>query len=208
LGTIGQLGTLSFHDTKNFTCGEGGALIVNDPSLVDRAEIIREKGTDRSRFFRGEVDKYTWVELGSSYLPSDILAAVLLAQLEDRTRIQDRRQAVWTFYARELADWASKREVRLPTVPVDTRQAFHMFFLVMPDLASRTALIDHLAESGVQAVFHYLPLHLSPAGRRFGGEVGDCPVSEWVSERIVRLPFFTDMTAHELEATVAAVRSF
>jgi dTDP-4-amino-4,6-dideoxygalactose transaminase len=208
LGTFGRLATLSFHDTKNFTCGEGGALLVNDQSLVERAEIIREKGTDRSKFFRGQVDKYTWVDFGSSYLPSDILAAVLLAQLEDRARIQARREAIWNFYARELAEWAARRGARLPVVPADCHQAFHMFFLVMSDQESRDALLAHLRERGVLAVFHYLPLHLSPAGRRFGGESAECPVSEWVSECIVRLPFFTDMTDDELEATVTAVRSF
>jgi dTDP-4-amino-4,6-dideoxygalactose transaminase len=208
LGTIGQLGALSFHDTKNFTCGEGGALIVNDPAFAERAEILREKGTDRSRFFRGEVDKYTWVDVGSSYLPSDILAAVLLAQLEDRARIQAQREALWTSYVHELADWASERGVRLPVVPAHCHQAFHMFFLVMPDHSSREGLIGHLRERGVLAVFHYLPLHRSPAGRRFGVGVADCPTSDWISERIVRLPFFTDMTDHELEATIAAVRSF
>jgi dTDP-4-amino-4,6-dideoxygalactose transaminase len=208
LGTIGRLGALSFHDTKNFTCGEGGALLINDRSLVDRAEIVREKGTNRSQFFRGEVDKYTWVDLGSSYLPSDILAAVLLAQLEERERIQASRERIWKFYAHGLSDWAVELGVSLPVVPSHCCQAFHMFFLVMPDLESRYSLLAHLRERGILAVFHYLPLHLSTMGRRFGGKLGDCPVSEWVSDRIVRLPFFTDITTDELETVVAAVRSF
>jgi len=172
LGTLGQLATLSFHDTKSFTCGEGGALIVNAPELVDRAEILREKGTDRSRFFRGEVDKYTWVGIGSSFLLSDILAAVLLAQLEERDRVQTRRAEIWHAYNMALADWARNNDVRLPVVPEHSEQAFHMFYLLMPDLEERTAFIQHLGKAGVEAVFHYLPLHLSRVGRAMGGREG------------------------------------
>jgi dTDP-4-amino-4,6-dideoxygalactose transaminase len=208
LGTLGRLGTLSFHDTKNFTCGEGGAIIINDSSLVERAEVVREKGTDRSRFFRGQVDKYTWVDVGSSYLPSDILAAVLLAQLEESFRIQAAREQTWNCYMRELADWATELDIGLPVVPAYTTQAFHMFFLVMPDESTRREFIAHLGERGVLSVFHYLPLHLSAMGQRFGGQVGDCPVSEWVSDRLVRLPMFTDITPEQREHVIRSVLSF
>jgi dTDP-4-amino-4,6-dideoxygalactose transaminase len=208
LGTLGRLGTLSFHDTKNFTCGEGGAIVINDPSLIERAEVIREKGTDRSRFFRGQVDKYTWVDFGSSYLPSDILAAVLLAQLEECSRIQVAREQTWNYYRQELAGWAEELDICLPVVPAHTAQAFHMFFLVLPDEPTRAAFIAHLAERGVLSVFHYLPLHISAMGQRFGGRVGDCPVSEWVSERLVRLPMFTDITPEQRGHVIRSVLSF
>jgi len=197
LGTFGCLSTLSFHQTKNFTCGEGGAVVVNDAKLIERAEIVREKGTNRSRFFRGEVDKYTWVDIGSSYLMSDILAAVLYAQLKARAEIQARRQRIWEFYYENLADWASRHEARLPHVPPYCDQAYHTFYLIMPSLERRQALIAHLKSRGVQSTFHYLPLHLSEMGRRFGGREGDCPVTESVSDRIVRLPFYNDLTEDE-----------
>lgn len=208
LGTFGQLATQSFHETKNFSCGEGGALVVRDESLAARAEILREKGTNRSRFFRGEVDKYTWVDVGSSYVLSDVLGAILLAQLEAREVIQRRRRAVWERYAAELASWASAREVRLPFVPAHCEQTFHLFYLLLPDLERRTAFIEHLAARGVKAVFHYVPLHLSPMGERFGGRAGDCPVTERVSEQLVRLPLYADLTDEEQARVIDAVRSF
>jgi dTDP-4-amino-4,6-dideoxygalactose transaminase len=208
LGTFGRLATLSFHETKNFSCGEGGALLINDPDLIERAEIIREKGTNRSRFFRGQVDKYTWVDLGSSYLPSDLLAAILAAQLEMRDTIQAQRRRVWETYHAGLADWAAARGVRLPVVPAHCAQAFHMFYLLLPSLDMRTALIAHLKARGIQAVFHYLPLHLSDMGRQFGGRPGDCPVTEDVSDRLLRLPFFNTLSADELARVVDAVREF
>ncbi len=208
LGTMGQLATVSFHDTKNFTCGEGGALFVNDLELADRAEILREKGTNRSRFFRGEVDKYTWVDIGSSFLLSDILAAVLLAQLEERDRIQRRRQEIWEAYRSGLSDWARDTDVRLPVVPEHSSQAFHMFYMLMHGSEERADFIAHLRDAGVQAVFHYLPLHLSEVGRSLGGREGQCPVTERVSESLVRLPFFTDMTSVEQEQVIEAVVSF
>ena len=167
LGTLRQLATLSFHETKNFSCGEGGALLINDAQFNERAEILREKGTDRSRFFRGEVDKYTWVDIGSSYLPSDLLAAFLRAQLEHRDQIQSRRRQIWETYARELASWAEANGVRLPIVPPECEQTYHMFYVIMPSFDSRQALISHLAGLGILAVFHYLPLHLSPMGSAF-----------------------------------------
>jgi dTDP-4-amino-4,6-dideoxygalactose transaminase len=155
LGSLGALATLSFHETKNVTCGEGGALLVNDPQYVERAEILREKGTNRARFFRGQVDRYTWVDIGSSYLPSDILAAYLLAQLEAREEIQTRRHAIWTRYSHELCAWARERDVHLPVVPAHCQHPAHLFYLVMPSLAARTALIEHLKANQILAVFHY-----------------------------------------------------
>ena len=208
LGTLGQLATLSFHETKNFTCGEGGALLINDAQFNERAEILREKGTDRSRFFRGEVDKYTWVDVGSSYLPADLLAAFLRAQLEHRDRIQSMRRHIWEIYARELASWAEANGVRLPIVPAECEQSYHMFYVIMPSSESRQALISHLAGPGILAVFHYLPLHLSPMGLRFGGRQGDCPVTEDLADRILRLPFFTGMSNSEQSQVIEAVRGF
>lgn len=208
LGTLGQLATLSFHETKNFSCGEGGALLINDAQFNQRAEILREKGTDRSRFFRGEIDKYTWVDIGSSYLPSDLLAAFLRAQLEHRDQIQAMRQQMWEIYARELASWAEANGVRLPIVPAECEQSYHMFYVIMPSLESRQALISHLAGFGILAVFHYLPLHLSPMGLRFGGRHGDCPVTEDLADRLLRFPFFTGMTSSEQTQVIDAVRAF
>ena len=208
LGTLGQLSTLSFHETKNFSCGEGGAILINDADFNQRAEILREKGTDRSRFFRGEIDKYTWVDVGSSYLPSDLLAAFLRAQLEHRDQIQSMRGQIWEIYARELASWAEANGVRLPIVPAECEQSYHMFYVIMPSFESRQALISHLAGFGILAVFHYLPLHLSPMGLRFGGRRGDCPVTEDLADRLLRLPFFTGMSSSEQSQVIDAVRGF
>ena len=208
LGTFGALATQSFHETKNFTCGEGGALLVNDERYVQRAEIVREKGTDRSRFFRGEVDKYTWVDVGSSHLPSDILAAFLLAQLETRESIQSRRREIWERYYGDLEAWAGSAGVRLPVVPADCEQSFHLFYLLMPSAESRKGLIRHLKDRDIHAVFHYLPLHLSPMGQRYGGSLGQCPVTESVSDRLLRLPFFFDMTEQDQGRVVEAIREF
>ena len=208
LGTLGPLAALSFHETKNFSCGEGGALLINDEQFNQRAEVLREKGTDRSRFFRGEVDKYTWIDVGSSYLPSDLLAAFLCAQLEHREHIQSMRRQIWQTYARELASWAKTNGVRLPTVPPECEQSYHMFYVIMPSLESRQALISHLSGFGILAVFHYLPLHLSPMGLRFGGRQGDCPISEDLSDRLLRFPFFTGMSSSEQSQVIDAVRAF
>ena len=208
LGTFGRLATQSFHETKNVSCGEGGALFINDSSYIDRAEIIREKGTDRSRFFRGQVDKYTWVDLGSSYLPSDILAAFLFGQLEAKDVIQANRRRIWDHYWQCLRDWAEKEGVRLPVVPSHCEQPHHMFYLLMPSLERRQALIAHLASHGILSVFHYLPLHLSTMGRRFGGRPGDCPVTEDVSNRLLRLPFYNDLSEADQAEVVARVREF
>ena len=205
LGTFGCLATQSFHETKNFTCGEGGALLINDPQYIERAEIIREKGTNRSRFFRGQVDKYTWVDLGSSYLPSDILAAFLYAQLEARELIQAERRRVWEYYYEHLQGWAQDHDVRLPFVPAHCEQPYHMFYLLLSSLEQHQSLIEHLKAHDILAVFHYLPLHLSEMGRRFGGRQGDCPVTEDVSDRLLRLPLYKDLSVEDQEYVVETV---
>ncbi len=206
LGTFGCLATQSFHETKNFTCGEGGALLINDPQYIERAEIIREKGTNRSRFFRGQVDKYTWVDIGSSYLPSDILSAFLYAQLEAREQIQARRRRIWEYYYERLQNWAEGHNVRLPVVPAHCEQPYHLFYLLMPNLEARTRLISHLKEQGILSVFHYLPLHLSPMGRQFGGKPGDCPVTEEASDCLVRLPFYNDLSQEDQDQVIEAIQ--
>ncbi len=208
LGTFGALATQSFHETKNFNCGEGGALLINDRTFAERAEIVREKGTNRSRFFRGQVDKYTWVDIGSSYLPSDMLAAYLYAQFETSREIQEIRQRIWLHYERSLEAWASGNGVRLPFVPEHCEQAYHMFYLLLPSLEDRQALISHLKALGITSPFHYLPLHLSDKGKEFGGKAGDCPVTEDVSDRLLRLPFYNDLTEADFDRVVAGVLSF
>jgi dTDP-4-amino-4,6-dideoxygalactose transaminase len=208
LGTFGALATLSFHETKNFSCGEGGALLINDEAFFERAEILREKGTNRNRFFRGQVDKYSWVDLGSSYLPSDGLAALLLAQLERHDVIQSRRRHLWERYAAGLAEWAEERGVRLPVVPTHCQQSYHLFYLILPSLRDRQALIEHLRGQGIHAVFHYLPLHLSEMGRHLGGREGDCSVTEAVSDRLLRLPFYNELTDADQDRVLRAVHSF
>jgi dTDP-4-amino-4,6-dideoxygalactose transaminase len=208
LGTFGSLASQSFHETKNFTSGEGGALLINDPVLAERAEIIREKGTNRSRFFRGQVDKYTWVDIGSSYLPSDILAAFLFAQFEQYEKIQLHRKHVWELYYAGLKDWANSHGVQLPCIPDDCEQSYHMFYVLLPNLELRQKLIAYLRERGVYSVFHYLPLHLSDMGRSFGGKIGDYPVTERVSDQLVRLPFHNALTSSEQELVIDLLQGF
>jgi dTDP-4-amino-4,6-dideoxygalactose transaminase len=208
LGTLGVLASQSFHETKNFSCGEGGALLINDPVLIERAEIIREKGTNRSRFFRGQVDKYTWVDVGSSYLPSDVLAAFLYGQLEQRDKIQAHRQRVWETYHNGLQAWAGRNGVQQPFIPTHVEQAYHMYYLLLPDLETRQRFIQYLREHDVYAVFHYLPLHLSEMGLKFGGQPGDCPVTESVSDRLVRLPFYNDLTEDDQERVIKTIAKF
>ena len=208
LGTFGGLATQSFHETKNVTCGEGGALVINDPAFIERAEIIREKGTDRSRFFRGQVDKYGWVDIGSSYLPSDILAAFLLGQLEKADAIQARRRHIWQTYHDGLMAWAGRHEARLPVIPGHCEQPYHMFYLLMSSLEARQSLIAHLKARGIMSVFHYLPLHLSAMGRRYGGREGDCPVTESVSDRLLRLPFYFDLGADDQARVIGAIEAW
>ena len=202
LSTFGSMATQSFHETKNFSCGEGGALLINDSNYIERAEIIREKGTNRSQFYRQQIDRYTWVDVGSSYLPSEILVAFLYAQLEQRERIQDKRAVVWHQYYNNLKDWAGRNRVGLPIIPDYCEQAYHAFYLIMPSLDSRTAIIKYLKSKGIVAAFHYLPLHLSEMGIRLGGKKGDCPVTEDVSDRLVRLPFFNGLTEAEQELVI------
>lgn len=208
LGTFGCFATQSFHETKNITCGEGGALLINDQSYMERAEIIREKGTNRSLFFRGQVDKYTWVDVGSSYLPSEILAAFLYAQLENWEKIQTKRKNIWDYYHRELFALTQDKDIRFPSVPEHCNQSYHMFYLLLSGLEERQSLIAHLKAKGITAVFHYLPLHLSVMGRRFGGNEGDCPVTENISDRLLRLPFYNDITDEEQATVVTAIKEF
>lgn len=208
LGTFGVMATQSFHETKNLTSGEGGALLINDEKYIEDAEIMREKGTNRSRFFRGQVDKYTWVNLGSSYLPSEILVAHLFAQLEKRDEIQSARRKIWETYYKELSDWAEENHVQMPFVPAHCEQTYHMFYMLFPNLEKRTAAIAHLKERGIQAVFHYLPLHLSPMGEKYGGKPGDCPVTERITEQLLRLPFYTNMTEEEQRTVILALKEF
>jgi dTDP-4-amino-4,6-dideoxygalactose transaminase len=208
LGTFGAFATQSFHETKNFTCGEGGALLINDRNYVERAEIIREKGTNRSRFFRGQVDKYTWVDLGSSYLSSEVLAAYLYAQLEARDEIQARRQQIWDRYNSRLEAWAEEQGVVMPTVPEHCEQSYHMFYILLPSLDYRQVLIAHLKAQGMLAVFHYLPLHLSDMGMMYGGKPGDCPVTEEISDRLLRLPFYNSLSEEEQERVIRVIEGF
>ena len=205
LGTFGALATQSFHETKNFSCGEGGALLLNEPRYIERAEIIREKGTNRSRFFRGQVDKYTWIDVGSSYLPSDLLAAFLYAQLEAREGIQSKRRRIWDCYYERLQDWAEDHGVRLPVVPPHCEHPYHLFYLLMPSLQHRQALIEHLRGRGILSVFHYLPLHRSTMGRRMAGRESECPVTEDVSDRLLRLPFYNGLTEADQNRVVEAI---
>jgi dTDP-4-amino-4,6-dideoxygalactose transaminase len=193
LGTSSTMSTLSFHETKNVTCGEGGALVIQDEMLLERAEILREKGTNRARFFRGQVDKYTWVDVGSSWVLSDLLAGILVGQLERLDAIQARRQAIWDRYASELSDWAEANDVRLPVVPDDAVHTAHLFHLRLPDLQSRTQFINRLAAAGVHTAFHYQSLHLSDVGRQLGGRQGQHPVTEEASDTLVRLPLFASL---------------
>lgn len=208
LGTQSALSTLSFHETKNITCGEGGALVINDERFAERAEIIREKGTNRSQFFRGMVDKYTWVDKGSSYLMSDINAAVLLAQLEFSDTIQRRRQDAFEAYSRELAGWSNTINAALPTHLNCPDSPYHLFPVIMPSLAARTRLLDHARDNDVQLTFHYVPLHSSPAGKRFGRASGDFTTTQEVSDTLVRLPLSSDMDNSDVLRVVEVLSDF
>jgi len=205
LGTWSSLAALSFHETKNVSSGEGGALVLNDPALIERAEILREKGTNRSSFFRGQVDKYTWVDVGSSYLPSELNAAVLFAQLEVWNIIQSKRHAVWNRYFTELAGWAAANGVRLPIVPAGCEHPAHLFYLLLPSERDRAALIKHLAARGILSVFHYVPLHAAPMGQRLGYRAEDLPITVDVSERLLRLPLYAGMSDEDVDEVVAAI---
>ena len=208
LGTSSAISTLSFHETKNVTCGEGGALVINNPSLVDRAEIIREKGTNRSQFFRGMIDKYTWIDKGSSFLISDINAAMLLAQLEDAKLIQERRRIAFNSYMSELGVWAEKQGIVLPSKLGSELSAFHMFPILMPNLESRTKLIEFAKKLKVGLAFHYVPLHSSSAGLRFGKTISNCSITNDISDRLVRLPLFSDINLNDVERVIETVSAF
>lgn len=208
LGTIGDFGCYSFHETKNYTCGEGGALIIKDKINIDRAEIIREKGTNRSKFYRGQVDKYTWVDIGSSYLPSELNAAYLYAQLEMAEEINNYRLEIWDQYYRELKPLQEKGLLDLPYVPKECRHNAHMFFIKVRDLHERNRLIQHLKNKGVNTVFHYIPLHSSPAGRAYGSFYGRDKYTTKGSERLLRLPLYYGLTNQEVQVVTDLISDF
>lgn len=208
LGSIGDFGCYSFHETKNYSMGEGGALLIRDSGLVEQAEIIREKGTNRSKFFRGEIDKYTWVNKGSSYLPSELNAAYLYAQLEEADKINQSRLNTWEFYFRELTPLYEKGRISLPFVPKECQHNAHMFYIKCADLSERTRLIKYLKKHGILSVFHYIPLHTAPAGRRFGYFHGEDRYTTKESERIIRLPLYYGIKDEDREKVVQVVRKF
>lgn len=203
LGSLGRFATQSFHDTKNFVCGEGGALLVNDPADVDRARVLYDKGTNRRAFLLGQVDKYTWKDTGSSFGLADTLAGYLLAQLERRGSVQGRRRALWERYHAAVAPEAERLGLTLPVVPEDREQAYHMFYVLLPDNPTRNAVLSGLREQGIQATFHYVSLHTSDAGRRFAARETHCPVTVDVSGRLLRLPFFHSISAEDADRVVA-----
>jgi dTDP-4-amino-4,6-dideoxygalactose transaminase len=208
LGSFGRFAALSFHETKNMTSGEGGALVLNRPEDVARAEVIREKGTNRAAYFRGEVDAYAWTDVGSSYLPSELQAAFLLGQLERSDEVQSARRRLWDRYAEELVEWANGHGFELPAVPEDRTHPAHLFYLRLPGREQRDALIDHLSSRGIHAVFHYVPLHRSPMGRRLDPDCPPLPVSEAAADGLVRLPLFAGLTEEEQSRVIEAVREF
>ena len=208
LGSIGALAALSFHETKNIISGEGGALLVNDPGLVERAEIVREKGTNRSRFFRGQVDKYTWVDIGSSYLPSEIVAAFLYSQMQHAERITAQRLALWHKYHERVAGLESAGKLRRPVIPDYARHNAHMYYVLAADAETRTKLLEHLRAREIGAIFHYIPLHSSPAGRRYGRTDGELPVTDAVSERLVRLPLWIGLEDDVLDHICGSLAAF
>jgi dTDP-4-amino-4,6-dideoxygalactose transaminase len=208
LGTFGALATQSFHETKNITCGEGGALVINDASLAERAEILREKGTDRTKFLRGQVDKYTWVDVGSSWVISDLLAAILFGQLSRADEIYKQRMNIWNRYHDELQAWAAKHDVTLPTVPEGCEHTGHVYHLRFKHGVQRDKFIEHLKQLGIYAVFHYQPLHLSTVGRTLGGQDGQFPVTESAGDCLVRLPLFNSLTSDEQTYIIDSVKVF
>jgi dTDP-4-amino-4,6-dideoxygalactose transaminase len=208
LGSIGDLGAYSFHETKNYIAGEGGALCINRPDLLERAEIIRDKGTNRQKFFRGLVDKYTWVDVGSSYVPSEIVGAFLFGQLEMMGAISDRRRAIYQYYRRQLKPLETEGLLQLPHTPEDCSANYHMFYVLTKDGPTRDALMEHLHKNGIGAVFHYVPLHSSPMGRRLGGNARELPITDSVSARLVRLPFFYTITDEEQAEVVRQIAAF
>lgn len=208
LGSMGCMAALSFDGIKNFTCGEGGALIINDDSYVERAEIIRDCGSNRAQFLRGVIDGYGWIDLGSKYLLPDILAAFLYAQLEAREMIQGRRSKIWNYYYNELTEWADSQKVKLPAPPTHCESSFHIFYLIMESAGQRSALISHLAKLGVIALPHFPPLHLSKMGSRYGGRRGDCPVAEKISNCMLRIPLYPGLTDLDIQHVIKSICSF
>jgi len=208
LGTIGDMGCYSFHESKNFVAGEAGAFLTNNERLGSRAEIIREKGTNRSQFFRGEIDKYTWMDVGSSYIASDLLAAVLLAQLEAMEEITTLRRRVYQHYATELVSLVDAGAIEVQSIPAHCESNFHMFYLLAEDLQTRNRLIEHLKQHGIMAVFHYVPLHVSPVGKNMGYRAGMLPVTEECAERLVRLPLYAGLSGDEMSRVTDVVRRF
>lgn len=207
LGAIGHLGAYSFHETKNVISGEGGALLVNDASLAERAEVIREKGTDRSRFFRGAVDKYTWQDIGSSYLPGELVAAFLWAQLEEAESITEKRLTIWNRYHASFAEAEIEGLLRRPKIPSECEHNAHMYYLLLPTAEKRNAVMDALRQRGVNAIFHYIPLHTAPAGQRFGRANGDLSVTDAVSAQIIRLPLWVGMSEDQVQDVIQEVAS-
>ena len=207
LGSIGDLAAISFHETKNIISGEGGALLVNNPLFGERAEIIREKGTNRAQFFRGQVDKYTWVDIGSSYLPSELIAAFLWAQMEEVDAITRRRLALWGTYHQWFAEAEHAGKLRRPVIPGHCVHNAHMYYILLPDLALRTRLIDKLRGLGVNSVFHYVPLHSAPAGLKYGRAHGDLKVTNDISDRLLRLPMWVGMEDQQVEIVQAVLSS-
>lgn len=208
LGTIGDFGCYSFHETKNYSMGEGGALLIRDPNYIEKAEIIREKGTNRSKFFRGQIDKYTWVDAGSSYLPSDLNAAYLWAQLEQADKIFDNRMKTWNLYYELLTDLQKQGVISLPVVPENCAHNAHMFYIKAKDLDERTHLIDFLKEQGILAVFHYIPLHTAPAGKKFGVFCGEDRYTTKESERLVRLPMYYGLEEEKVVYIANKIKDF
>ncbi len=207
LGSFGDLAAVSFHETKNVISGEGGALLVNNENLCDRAEIIWEKGTNRSQFFRGQVDKYTWVDIGSSYLPSEINAAFLWAQLESAKEITDRRLEIWYTYHQAFLELENQGKIRRPIIPNECQHNAHLYYLILPNLEMRTRLIAQLKTTGIYAVFHYVPLHSAPAGLKYGKVNGDLSITNNMSDRLVRLPLWVGMTEEMINRVIETVTS-
>ena len=208
LGTIGDLGTYSFHGTKNYTCGEGGAIVINNEYFVERAEILREKGTNRCKFMRGEIDKYTWVDIGSSYLLSDILAAFLYAQLKALEKIKKKRKVIFDFYYENLKELEKAGKLRLPIIPSNCEINYHLFHILLPSEEKRNSLMDKLKNAGIQAVFHYIPLHTSPMGAKFGYRKGNLPITESISGRMLRLPFYPSLGKEKQEFVITMLKKY
>lgn len=206
LGTIGDLGTYSFHGTKNYTCGEGGAIVINRDDLIERAEIIREKGTNRSKFLRGKIDKYTWVDIGSSYLLSDILAAFLYAQIEQLEEIKKKRKEIFDFYYESLKGLEEVGKLRLPIIPNNCEISYHLFYILLPSEKKKNSLMNKLKNIGIQAVFHYVSLHTSPMGAKFGYKEGDLPITESISGRLLRFPLYPNLEKEEQEFIITMLK--